>query len=958
MKNLTYIKSITRTICIVILTNFTYTAFANGYNKTAAEYDKIIKGMYETQKIDSIKIILDEALKLYPNNTDLNRWAGTYFLQKKETANARYFLIKAVEQDDDNFLAKQQLVALEEELGNLSSAICYVNEMLELYPYDQALWKKKIGLYRKQGNNAEADRLLARLHTIYPNDSIVRNDYLNRMEETYMQQRKDGNRSEAIKTLRELLKSRSDQKAYYLELSNLLLQEGHSEEAVAVLSNGLEHFPSDNELLRKKAEIMAERGNNKEAVELLKKSKSTALFVTADNLMLEAARTESWQDPYTLYGRIYESRKSAEALDYLLRTAISRGYHEDALFYLSEYKKQYGTNTEILYKEYRIFKQIGDQRLAMRTLERYVSLNSTDREMANELAIMKTERATGEMANSNYPEAINELKEAIKLADESELQSSISRKLIGCYLNSNRHAEAISLIDSLRNIQTESSLYTDLKATAFHRMNQSDKALYELEQNGYANSETYETIATEYVKKLLEEGAIKKAYLVSKHWVETAPDSQQSLMYAINTSEGIKNYEDADKYIIQGRIRYPEESFFMLKEAASLYRNKEYEKGIELLTIWADSLPGNKEIVSAYSAHAEMRAEELLKEKKADDALSVIQHALSLDENNQSLLLVQGSAYEMKGDYEAAYTSYAKFKPEPLWVKEHRQKLMAVRRKGFKNTISTDVLTGWYSDGKHPNTILSAAYSRKMKKDNITITANISCRNTDIEDTEPSEITTINNDNTGLQLRADWGHTFNDRWATTLTIAGANSIFPSWLGQAGVFYTLPKDVELGISLGYRKNYTPQNILTSNNIEAKNMYNIRLSGNVYRDLWRINTNCDGFMLNNSMYFNVNSQFRYYPRNDGNTHLMVSAGVGTAPEIDFVDKLMPGSFENVNVSLGLGGVYMISSNLSLGLTASYHYFYNQATDTENENTAASISTNYKNLYDIYAQIIFCF
>lgn len=149
---------------------------------TANDYDKQLKALYEKKSWNDMKPLLEEALKRYPNDSDLNRWAGMYFWQQKDTDNARYFLIKAVRQDGESYQAKWQLATLEEEIGQLSSAICYVNELLELYPYDQALWKKKIGLYRKQGNQIEADRLLERLYVIYPTDSVVRKDYVNRLE--------------------------------------------------------------------------------------------------------------------------------------------------------------------------------------------------------------------------------------------------------------------------------------------------------------------------------------------------------------------------------------------------------------------------------------------------------------------------------------------------------------------------------------------------------------------------------------------------------------------------------------------------------------------------------------------------------------------------------------------------------------------------------------------------------
>lgn len=924
--------------------------YAYGYNKTAEEYDKMIKSLYQKNNMDSVKIILDEALKLYPNDTDLNRWAGTYFLQKKETDNARYFLIKAIQQDYDNYLAKQQMVALEEEAGNISSAICYVNEMLEQYPYDQTLWKKKIGLYRKQGNDTEADRLLNRLYTIFPNDSTVRNDYTNRLEEIYINKRKEGKKDEAVAALKKLISHKNKEKTYYLDLANLLLQQGHSEEAVATLSQGLEYFPGDNELLRKKAEIMAERGYSRDAVGLLQKSSSRELLPVADELMIEAARSENWKDPYTLYGRIYESKKSKEALDYLTNISISRGYNDDALYYLSENRKRYGNSPEILYKEYIILKRTGNRKAAIGKLEGYVRMNPDDSEMKNELSLMKTEIADEYMHNDMFDEAITNLESALDYSEDKEISSSIISKLLYCYLESNKNAKAIELIDSVRNSENNSLIYAAQKAEALYGMGKSDMAISELERTGNSNTETYDNISLDYVKRLTEAGAEKKAYTVSKNWTEKVPSSQNGLMCAVSTSEALEMYDETDRFIAKGRELFPDEQFFVQKEAASLYRKKDYQGGMNLLESWVDSLSGNKELASAYSANAEMRAEEYLKMKDADTALSIIERAKNIDSNNQELLLLEGKAYEMKGDYKSAYTAYSKYKPETLWIKEYKRKLYGVQNRGYRNTISADVLSGWYSDGNRPNTIISAAYSRKMKRDYITSTVNISCRNYD----KGSSETITESGNTGAQLRIDWGHTFNERWATVLGVAASSSIFPTWLGQAGAFYTFPKDFELGLTVGYRKNYTPANIVLSN--KSGNMYNLRLSGNVYRDLWRVNTNLDAFMLNKSMYFNLNSQFKYYPTYDRNTHILVSAGIGTAPEIDFVDKLMPSSFENLNASLGIGGVYMVSQNISLGLTASFHYFYNQS---ENNSETSDIAvTNYKNLYDIYAHIIFSF
>ena len=57
-------------------------------------------------------------------------------------------------------------------------------------------------------------------------------------------------------------------------------------------------------------------------------------------------------DPYVLYGKVYETSKSDEALDYMLNTAVTRGYNDDALYYLAEAKRRRGEQTSLLYKEY------------------------------------------------------------------------------------------------------------------------------------------------------------------------------------------------------------------------------------------------------------------------------------------------------------------------------------------------------------------------------------------------------------------------------------------------------------------------------------------------------------------------------------------------------------------------------------------------------------------------------
>lgn len=916
---------------------------------TADDYDKQLKNLYEKKAWNDMKPLLEEALKLYPNSSDLNRWAGMYFWQQKDTDNARYFLIKSVQQDGENYHAKWQLATLEEEIGQLSSAICYVNELLELYPYDQALWKKKIGLYRKQGNQIEADRLLERLYVIYPTDSVVRKDYVNRLEEKYMAEQKQGEYEKAMGNLRTLLKYKPGERDYYLALSNMLLREGRSEEAVATLSEGLVHLPGDEVLLKKKASILAERGNDKEAVDLLQKSKLGGLQREAVELMLEAARKESWKDPYLLYGRVYDAQRSEEALDYLIRTSISRGYDEDALFYLNEYKRLHGEDEYVLYRQYRLYRRMGNMTAAVSVLEKLVRMKPMDTDEVQELVSLKLERADQAMARGNYANALIDLDAVWPLSEGTELEEVTIRKRLDCLLAMKRYGQVVATVDSLRGVKGDESFYVSQRVWALSRSSRSVEALEELERSRMANTELYEDVAVAYLRRLLEEGADREAYRVATHWTAVAPASKTALMYAVRTSEKMEVYDETEGYVNSGLQRYPQEPFFIVKRAAALYRDKRYTEGVDLLTPWADSLSGNKEIVHAYAAHAQGKAEAQLKEKQTSQALATVDKALSLDVTNPELWHLKGYIQEQAGDYKGAYQSYMRYTP-PVWQEvEYRQMLRGVQRKGHRNRLETDLLLGWYADGGRSNTVSSISYMRLQKRDTFTGTVNLASRRFD--GLEEGEVPAA--DNSGVQLRLDWTHRFGTRWTGNLAFAGADHIFPSWVGEAGISYYFPKDVELGISVGYKKNYVPP-VENGEGISG-NMYSLRLSSALYREQWTVRLNVDGYLLQKKPYFNLNAQARFYPLQDGHTHLLGTVGVGTAPESEFVDKLMPGSFEKWNFMVGVGGVYMVSKHVSLGLMATYYHFYNQSSSAVKEDASYS---RYKDLYNVYAQLIFSF
>ena len=141
--------------CIAVGATTTYSRLAavvaDDYH-TPLYYDTNVRYLFKQGNWESGKRLLDEGLKRYPTISSLNELAGRYYYHKRAYDDARYYLVISLRDNDHNVEAKQLLINVEEDTHNYSSAICYVNELLEIHPYWKGLWRRKIELYRKQKN--------------------------------------------------------------------------------------------------------------------------------------------------------------------------------------------------------------------------------------------------------------------------------------------------------------------------------------------------------------------------------------------------------------------------------------------------------------------------------------------------------------------------------------------------------------------------------------------------------------------------------------------------------------------------------------------------------------------------------------------------------------------------------------------------------------------------------------
>ena len=633
------------------------------------DYAKIVQEHFANEEWEEGKTLLEEGLGRYPKVSDLQWLMGKYWHHKKDYDQARYHLIKAIEDNYNNVNAKQLLVDVEENTQNYSSAICYVNELLEVNPYWRGLWRRKIDLYRKQGNDVEADRLLKRINQIYPNDTILRKDYIYSMELGYQHMKKGGNRKEAINTLTELIKAAPGNEQYYLDIINLQLQEGNQEAALGWASNGLSEIPGSYSLISKKVGILGELARYPEALvfmrDQMRKNNSAALRQLYNHILLEAAQAERQRDPYVLYGIVYDNGKNnKEALDYLLNTSVTRGYSDDAFYYLREAKKKYGdTDKGILYKEYLLYRKMNEKDRAFSTLNKLYELYPDDYDILLAICEQHMEKAERLIELGLHAEALPHTQFIIQKQVDSEITGIAWERALGCYISMKKYNEALAALDTLTTRYPEYENGIWKRAFILDKMDKTAEAL-DIYLSAIEHSDEdmrmfyvigYEELAIPYIKKCMEAGNTQRAHDTACKLVQLNPSSDLGLRYAINTSALLKQYDKFQQYTEQGLQYYPNEPFYQTKLATIYDRDKQYDLSIGLLHPIVQKYPDNKEVIGAFSQSSEYRALQLSKSRKAVEAIAVLDTAIQFDSQNKSLKYTKGLVYENNKQADSAY---------------------------------------------------------------------------------------------------------------------------------------------------------------------------------------------------------------------------------------------------------------------------------------------------------------
>ena len=892
-----------------------------GNRMLPGEYEDQVTALFSQHRWAKGKELLDQALELYPDQPNLQYLCGRYWWNAKNYNKARYHLVKACTLRYNHIEAKTLLVNVEEITGNYSSAICYVNELLEVNPYWKGLWLRKVDLYKKQGNFEEANALLSRLEQIYPNDASISADRYEILESNYQQARRAGDLAAAEQALEQMVKLNPYDPDYQLAYTNILIQNGHLNDALDNLTSALNYNPGNVPLIRKTTDILMETGRNMGALALVRtqmaQHPSAELQALYNRILEVSARMENEADAYHLYTRVYAQNHSMESLQYLLGESMRRGYFEDALLYVEEMRKrQGGDNPRLAMTEYEVLQRMGREDSANQVIERSFSRFPGAYDINLAYCRRQMAQAASLMADGSYGQAVAPLETVRRRCVEEEMRHSAIRRLAQCYRETGDYGKAAACLkermhfDPAARVSQEYAALLAKENKPLEAMEVLSESLEEAKDSASRKLlvAAYEEIAIPYIRTAMEQGAQPRALSVSESLLYWNPSNYWALRYASSAAQ------DPEPYVDLGIMAYPEDPWFLRRKAMLVSDHGDHETALVSLKALLKEYPGDGELKKSTAAVAARQGERLRKEKKWDAAGAVLDSALVLTPADADLRYARGLVYEKQRQWDSAYVYQSAYRPSEVERAAYLARMRALKNRSYHNTASAGYEWFRRTDGTSLTGIFRASYRHSWAKD--AIGASIGYTGRDASwDSESETYTSAGG--RGLQFRLQYSHNFNSKLSLSAGAGYATAYFSKWSAEAAATLHLPKSWELEAGVQYRMLRDQGHLVGATVTAAHSLEHFYLGGKVTLG-----------SMHSRFYANGLLRARFFPYAGGRHFVELQGGGGTAPELDYIDSYYTGGVYNkFNTFVALSGNWLATENLAFSGGLTWNTLYGQ-------------------------------
>lgn len=894
---------------------------------------KEINGLYDKGKWEDGKNKAEELLKKSPKDSDIRMMLGKYYLHKKQYDKARYELVKSLEYAPNNVDAKHMLVTVETETQRFSSAICYINELLEVNPYWKGLWRQKIELYRTMGNNVEADRLLKRISQIYPEDNTLKQDNSYALEQKEEALKKSGKLDESIEFSRKRVEEQPRQLESYFSVIDGYIKGGDYNNALVYTERGLNAFPGNSSFLKKKIAILEYQRRYPEIVALMEAQMKTSgdLRSQYNYFLLEAARSAKNQTAASLYAKIFDSTPAnKEAFDFVFQDLIAKEQYEEAVSLINRHRRAVVGGKDLDMKELMAYKRMGNQSKISSLTRSFFVKYPEDGDLRESYVKLTIDEAKANMQDGNITNAINNWKDVVQFGNDEAI-SIAQNGLYSTFVTAKRYHDAIIILDEMlvENPGDEDLLLK--KADLYQKEGRDEYAISIYEQVlGTASEQDrnrlmsgYNDLVAARVKVLREKYQLEEARKLTDRWLTIDQRNQDALLYMINLCYQLKDKQSMLRYAQIAENMYGDDMSFKIKLAEAMNHNP--EKRADSWAMLHEQVklnPFHDPLVNTFSFTTEQYAGQLLKEKDFKVALGVLDTALVYKEDDKTLKYMKGIAFEGLKKYDSAYQYQKYFEPTIMEYEDFKHHLNFLASRTYKNSIGISHLRARYGDDYSISTISSAEFTHQnFKGSSYTGRLNYAGRE----------------EGKGIQGQIEWVSAWSDELSTRIDLALANKFFSRVSFNAAAVYEFKSPWEAEIGVGYRNFYTSQNLFNLNFGATRVFEDLRLSAKLSNFL----LDSDGKL---TYLYSVGGKAQYYLNNPKN-YLLAVGSVGNSPDIEILDNQFYTSFNVFNAMVGAGVGRNLSKNIGASVLGTWYNF-------QSEKIANDIL--YRNFYNLYFQL----
>ncbi|MBY8961523.1 tetratricopeptide repeat protein [Flavobacterium sp. D11R37] len=948
-------------ICCITLLVMCSMAYAQGSD----EYFKMAKEVVkEKGNFAKAAEYCEKALDLAPLDMDIKEYLGKCYMELGRLEEARVTLLDVLQHSPRRTDARHYLINIETQTERYASAVCYVNELLEITPYSKTLWRRKINLYNLMDNRVEANREIRRLYQIFPNDPEIKQMFNNVLKEDALKMNKDGDLNSAVKQYQSALMVTKDDEEMYLSLINLYLKLGNTNEALNTADMGLYHLPGSKEIFNKKIGILQEQHRYQEAIALVQEQQKKAPSAYYSNLLIyltaEAARYHKNSDPYVLYGQLYDRDKgNDEAHDYLLSTAISRGYYADALAILEQDLKSNPNDKNLLSKQLLVYELLGNKNGIRRTLGRLYELYPSDSDILAKYNALAFEDAKVQFTEQNYNEALPVF---IRLSENPDYGKSAKNYIYSIYLAKKNYAQAMDMIDQQIRENPGEQQYILRKIDLLAAMNDYANA-YEMARQykeQYPDNPEYKymfkDISVAYIKYLNEREGYATIRTIADELVAEDPYNLLAYNYAIGARISMGQYAEAMEMIQAALVKFPDNKEMRLKEAGVYSQMGEHEKAVAALQKLTADYPYNHDIKGSLVEEMMLQAKayedagepfqakavyhEVLLVKPNDtlaaiklaniyiarqeypEAMKVIEDSLDLNKDNPELLYKKGVIYELMGDFRRAREFQAKYVPPAHKYEEHKDHLAYLDSQLLKNQINISYLKATADSIFVHTSVATLEYLRFARRNTFIARANYAARPTGV----------------GVQAEADWYYTFKTESYKTApyfiaNLGFANQFFPKFKGALSLFSPVKKVYMVELGGKFARLPDDRNFITG----------VLGAERTFDRLW-VNAKVMVMSDTEDLYNSFFAQARFYMQNEKD-YVTAMTSIGTAPEDEKLEFQIDTFLTYVNTMVGAGYFHHLSHRTSFGVLGNwYNYRVNDNAYVNQYNLFLTIRTKF--------------